>query len=200
MRVLLVGDSMGVAMSLRHVPHAFVCGIVGACNRPQYHEHLCAMAKKLDVPFLVQPLHTDPYYTSFMNAIRETRPRLLLCNSYSLLIRDDFLSVSETAVNLHGGKLPEYRGANPIQWSLINGERTVGITLHAISATLDGGDVVGAESVNVSLLDTWRDVQRKLNKKGDALLERYVPRLLAGTEKRKRQCSNQRPFHSTLEI
>ena len=179
MKTLLIGDSFGIPMTLRHIPHERVCGIVGACNRSDDHAMLRGLAAQIKVPFLVQPFGGHPSYPSFLKQVKELRPKIFFCNSYSLLLPDDLLAIPRLAVNLHGGSVPEYRGANPVQWAMINGEKKAGITLHEMTSELDAGNVIGTRAVPIHFTDTWLDVRAKLAQAGEELLE--LPRILEGT-------------------
>ena len=118
--MLLVGDPPGVAQVLRVLPPVTPVGIVAASNRPQYHEELSRAAAERKIPVLVQPRPHEDGYEAFVEAARALHPELILCNSYSMILRDDVLAIAPRGgVNIHGGKLPEFRGPNPIQWAII---------------------------------------------------------------------------------
>jgi len=184
---LLLGDGLGLPQLLRHVPIKLVCGLVGACNRPDDHTVLRNLAAHLTVPFFVQPFFKDSSYPSFLKQVKALRPEMFLCNSYSLLLPDDFLAIPRVAINLHGGAVPEYRGANPIQWSIINGEKSAGITLHEMTSRLDAGNVIEARAVPIRFTDTWLDVQTKLMRAGEELLHTELPSILQGSWQSKPQ-------------
>jgi methionyl-tRNA formyltransferase len=114
-------------------------------------------------------------------AVDRLRPELIVCNSYSMLLRGDVLALpKQGSVNVHGGKLPEFRGPNPLQWALIEDERSAAVTLHWVTEELDAGDVIASRAVEIRLEDGWRDVWRRLDLATDDLLEAELPSVVAG--------------------
>ncbi len=178
----MVGDTVGVPRLLRHMDPSLLCAIVAAEIRPQQHAAIANVAAQHAVPFLIQPRNTAPGYSAFVQSVAERAPELILCDSYSMLLRPDVLRLSRAgAVNVHGGMLPRYRGANPIQWMLISDESDAGVTIHYMDDGFDSGDVIARRSVEVTFTDTWRDVMARINVATDELLAAHLPAILAGT-------------------
>ena len=70
-------------------------------------------------------------------------PDLIVVVAYGRLLPDDILSIpAYGCINVHGSLLPKYRGAAPIQWSVINGEKTTGVTTMMTDIGLDTGDII----------------------------------------------------------
>jgi methionyl-tRNA formyltransferase len=90
-------------------------------------------------------------------------------------------------INLHPSLLPRYRGAAPIQWALINGERETGITVQLINEKLDAGDIVIQESVNLDADMTAADLTEIVASRGAHLLGRAIHALASGNPKLIRQ-------------
>jgi methionyl-tRNA formyltransferase len=181
-RVLVVGDNVGVPRVLRHLDPTLVCGIMGAEIRPQYHSTLSRLAGELGLPFVVQPRSAASGYGSFVESIAGLAPDLILCDSYSMLLRPEVLRLAPAgAVNVHGGLLPRYRGANPIQWMLINDETDAGVTIHFMDEDFDSGSVIAQRRVAVKFTDTWLDVLARVNDATEDLLGEQLPHILSGT-------------------
>ena len=105
-----------------------------------------------------------------------------------MLLRPDLLAVPrQGAVNLHGGLLPEQRGANPVEWAIVRGERRGGATLHWMDDDFDTGDIIARREVPIGFADTWLDVRRKVAAAAERLLAESLPQVLAGTAPRVRQ-------------
>lgn len=90
-------------------------------------------------------------------------------------------------VNLHKGKVPEYRGLPPGFWELYNNERAAGVTVHFVNEGLDTGDVLGEDLVEISSKDTPITLRRKLDAQGSALLSRCITELAEGRAVRRPQ-------------
>lgn len=82
--------------------------------------------------------------------------------------------------NLHASLLPQYRGAAPINWAIINGEKTSGITTFLIDREIDTGKIILQEEVNISDSDTAGDLHDKLMEKGAVLVLKTVKLLENG--------------------
>lgn len=76
--------------------------------------------------------------------------------------------------NLHGSLLPQYRGAAPINWAIINGEKETGITTFFLKHEIDTGYIIHQEKESISLDDTVGDVYERLMNKGAALVLKTV--------------------------
>jgi peptidoglycan/xylan/chitin deacetylase (PgdA/CDA1 family) len=84
-------------------------------------------------------------------------------------------------INLHKGRLPDYRGMPPAFWELHNGETSVGCTVHKVEAGLDTGDILLERSVAVEKFSTLGGMKIKLDRVGVELVCEAVGQILAGT-------------------
>ncbi|NLG33308.1 MAG: GNAT family N-acetyltransferase, partial [Syntrophomonadaceae bacterium] len=100
------------------------------------------------------------------------------------------------AINIHGALLPEYRGANPIQWAILNEENVTGVTMHYMTEQFDAGDIVAQRKVPIFFEDTWIDVQARIAEASEQMLKDEIPKLLEGTNLRHSQNeTHARHFH-----
>jgi UDP-4-amino-4-deoxy-L-arabinose formyltransferase/UDP-glucuronic acid dehydrogenase (UDP-4-keto-hexauronic acid decarboxylating) len=172
MRIILIGDTPGIQQLLRHISNEVAVGIVGASIRPHYIEELQKIADNTAVPFLIQPKWESDEYMLFVKKLANLSPDLIWVNSYSMIIRDDVLSIPLLgAINVHGAYLPRNRGCNPIQWAIIKREHKTGVTLHCIDSGLDTGPIIAQETVDIKMNDSWLDLRNKINKATDVLIE-----------------------------
>jgi methionyl-tRNA formyltransferase len=86
-------------------------------------------------------------------------------------------------INLHGSLLPQYRGAAPINWAVINGETTTGVTTFKLQHAIDTGDVLLQESFPIGPDETAGDVHDKMKEIGAALLVKTIRGLADGSLK-----------------
>ncbi len=84
------------------------------------------------------------------------------------------------SVNLHGSLLPQYRGAAPINWAVINGEKETGVTTFKLKHEIDTGDILLQESFPIAETDNAGDVHDKMKDIGAALLVKTVKGLADG--------------------
>jgi len=85
------------------------------------------------------------------------------------------------AINLHASLLPKYRGAAPINWAIINGEKETGYTIFQIKPRIDTGDILMQEAVPISERDTYGDLYERLSRLGAPALVRTLDGLEKGT-------------------
>lgn len=93
------------------------------------------------------------------------------------------------SVNLHGSLLPQYRGAAPINWAVINGEKETGVTTFKLQHEIDTGDILLQESFPVSEEDNAGEVHDRMKEIGAAVLVKTVKGLADGTLKEQPQQS-----------
>ncbi|MEI6837229.1 MAG: formyltransferase family protein, partial [Alcaligenaceae bacterium] len=159
MRILIFGDIPGIPQLLRHIPAEHLIGTVCAAIRPQYHDPLSDIAAFHELPLIIQPKVNSADYANFKVAIKQLAPDLILVNSYSMIVREDVLALARLGgINIHGALLPRYRGCNPTQWAILNGETLTGVTMHEMSAGLDEGAIIDQREVPLFFEDTWQAV------------------------------------------
>ena len=91
------------------------------------------------------------------------------------------------SVNLHGSLLPQYRGAAPINWAVINGEKETGVTTFKLKHEIDTGDILLQESFAIGENDTAGEVHDKMKEIGASLLVKTVKGLVDSTLKEVQQ-------------
>ena len=185
---MLFGDPRGIPQLLEVVPREVVTGLVGAEIREQQHEEISRLAGSLGVPFLIQPRHSFPPYSQFVERVRDLAPELILVNSYSMLVREDILAIpGYNAINVHGALLPQYRGANPTQWALLNNETETGVTMHYMTEAFDAGEIIATRKIPVMFEDTWLDIGERQDEATMDMLTHEMPMVLSGTNPRRPQ-------------
>ncbi|MEO5593001.1 MAG: methionyl-tRNA formyltransferase [Chitinophagaceae bacterium] len=90
-------------------------------------------------------------------------------------------------INLHGSLLPQYRGAAPLNWAVINGERETGVTTFKLQHAIDTGNILLQESFPIGEDDTAGEVHDRMKEIGAALLVKTIQRLANGTLQEKPQ-------------
>lgn len=86
-------------------------------------------------------------------------------------------------INVHGSLLPQYRGAAPINWAVINGEEYTGVTTFKLQQEIDTGDILLSDKIKIEEDDTAGSVHDKLKEKGAALLLTTIKGLAENTLK-----------------
>ncbi len=104
-----------------------------------------------------------------------------------ILKRAIFSIPGQGCINLHKGKVPEYRGMPPGFWELYDGRESAGITVHFVDDGLDTGDVLGATEIAIHPRETPESLRRKLDEQGTRLVAEVVEQIALGTAVRQPQ-------------
>ncbi len=134
------------------------------------------------------------------HALHLLRPDLVVVVAYGRLLPDELLAIAPLGcVNVHASLLPKYRGAAPIQWAVIQGERETGVTTQMMAAELDAGDILMQRATKILPDETAGQLQERLAPLGAELLVETVSALSAGTAVRTPQDGNHATFAPMLQ-
>lgn len=118
----------------------------------------------------------------FFKLLRELRPDVIVVVAFGRLIPQKILELPRYGcVNVHASLLPKYRGAAPIQWAVIDGEKRSGVTTMQMNAGLDTGDILMQEEVELAPDETGGSLFDKLSAVGARLLLETLDALENGT-------------------
>lgn len=108
------------------------------------------------------PLHI--YEDDFRTDLFTVQPDWILLLSWKYLLPNIFIGIPKIGIlNLHYSLLPEFRGVYPVNWSIIEGKRSTGITFHFVTDEIDGGDVFMQFDAPIFPSDTARTLQLRLD-------------------------------------
>lgn len=106
---------------------------------------------------------------------RALRPDLTVVVAYGKILPQDFLDIPPMGcINIHGSLLPKYRGAAPIQWTVLNGDTVGGVTSMYLAPEMDTGDMIYREEVAVGEFETSGQLFERLKEVGAQLLCKTV--------------------------
>lgn len=106
---------------------------------------------------------------------------MLICWMYSQIISRDLLATYQMGgLNMHGGSLPEYRGANVLNWAIANGAEELGVTWHAMVDEVDAGGIFSEGLVKVLPEDTAITMRQKQIEEGKRLFPLALQRFVSG--------------------
>lgn len=119
----------------------------------------------------------------FMNEIKAMNPELIVVVAYGKILPQEFLDIPRYGcVNVHGSLLPKYRGAAPIQWAVLNGDHTTGITTMFMDAGMDTGDMILRVETPINYEETTGELWARMAKLGANLLIETVNRIKSVTD------------------
>lgn len=118
----------------------------------------------------------------FLKKIKALRSDIAIVVAYGKILPKELLDIPKHGfINLHASLLPKYRGAAPVQWALINGEKTMGITIFKIVEQLDAGPIAGSKELGVGSKETTKTLTAKLFTLGEKLLLETLIKIEKGT-------------------
>jgi len=135
---------------------------------------------------ILSPVNVNAHH--FIDQIRALQPDLTVLAGFSDLVHTEFINLSSKGcINLHAGKLPEYRGSSPLNWSLINGEKEFSISIIQIDDGIDTGDVWMEKTFPITDTSTIKDLHQLANRHFPFLLVDVIREIEKGDAKPRKQ-------------
>ena len=138
------------------------------------------------IPVLQPVKMKDP---EFLSQLQSFKPDMIVVVAFRLLPREVWSMPRLGTFNLHAALLPQYRGAAPINWAVINGERITGVTSFLIDDGIDTGTILMREQYRIKPEDTAADVHDALMEMGTKVVLQTVGNLLEGNAEARLQKS-----------
>ncbi len=137
------------------------------------------VAKEFDIPvFQFKKIKEN------FDIIDKLEPDLILTMAYGQIVSHDILEIPTfKCLNLHGSILPKYRGAAPIQFALLNGDKETGVSLMEMVDKMDAGDVYAVEKVNITDEDNYDSLCEKISEAAFKCFDNNIEKYLEGTLK-----------------
>jgi len=162
-----------------------VVGVVCQPDKPSGRgQHLQAppikgLAEQHAVPIL-QPVKVKT--DALPNALRNWKPDVAVVAAYGRILPAAVLDLPRLGcINVHASLLPKYRGAAPIQWAILRGEATTGVTIMRMNERMDEGDMLLQRATPIGADETYGALQPRLAALGAAALMEALAALDAGT-------------------
>lgn len=113
-----------------------------------------------------------------LEKIKEINPDLNVVVAYGQIIPSSIIFLPKyNSINVHFSLLPKYRGASPIQWALLNGERKTGVTIFELNERMDEGDILAKEEVDIHPEEGASELEARLAQKGAELLVKTIAKI-----------------------
>ena len=130
---------------------------------------------------------------NFLSELKSLEPDLIVIVAFRVLPSVIFDIPKLGIFNLHGSLLPRYRGAAPINWAIINGDKETGVTTFFLKEKVDTGNIILQEKIEISENDTFGEIYEKLSGIGAELVLKTVTQIENGEVK----IMEQRDEHSS---
>ncbi|WP_295087356.1 methionyl-tRNA formyltransferase [Ruminococcus sp.] len=116
-----------------------------------------------------------------LKVLREANPELIVVTAYGQILPKEVLELPKYGcINIHASLLPRYRGAAPINWVLLNGEKETGVTSMQMNEGLDTGDMLIKKSMTIDENENYEELYAKLSKMGGEVLAETLEALENG--------------------
>jgi methionyl-tRNA formyltransferase len=120
--------------------------------------------------------------------LQALKPDLLVVAAYGQILSRDVLAVPpHGGINIHASLLPKYRGAAPIAWAIYHGETRTGVTIIRMSVSLDAGDMLAQEAIDIGPDETAGEVEARLAPLGAKLAVQVIEQIENGTAQGRKQ-------------
>ena len=124
----------------------------------------------------------------FIEKIKILNPDVICVVAYGKILPKEILEIPKYGcINVHGSLLPKYRGAAPIQWAVLNGDKETGVTTMYMDVGMDTGDMILKEKVEIGEDETTGELWDRLSKIGGKLLVETLKQIEDGTPPREKQ-------------
>ena len=145
--------------------------------------------------FQPQSLKNDEIFS----VIKELNPELIVVVAYGKILPENILNIPKYGcINVHGSLLPEYRGAAPVQWAVIDGKKKTGVTTMFMDKGLDTGNVLLKKEADIYEDDTAGSLYERLSRVGAELLIETIEKLEKNELVPEKQDNSKATFSSML--
>ncbi|MCH5211417.1 MAG: methionyl-tRNA formyltransferase [Oscillospiraceae bacterium] len=193
MKILFMGtpDFAAAVLDTLSKTEYEIIGAVSQPDKPKGRGHKLVptavkmKAEELDIPvFQPETMKNE----SFKEQLEALAPDMIIVAAYGKLLPRYIIDYPRYGcINVHASLLPKYRGAAPIQWSVINGETKTGVSIMRMDYGLDTGDVIGIAETPIGEYETSGELFLRLAEIGGSLLVSTIGKIIDGTAEYVRQ-------------
>lgn len=204
MRIVFMGTPDFAEASLKRLidEHFDVVGVFTQPDKPQNRgmklipPPVKILAESAGIPvFQPERMRTG----EVMDLLRDLQPDILTVVAYGKILPQEMLDLPRFgAVNVHGSLLPKYRGAAPIQWAVLNGDKITGVSTMFLSQGMDEGDVIFMRETEIDEQETAGELFDRLAVMGAELLAETLRAIENGTAPRTPQNHSQATYTKRL--
>lgn len=135
-----------------------------------------------------------------VDRLRECEADIFVVAAFGQILSQEILDIPKFGcINIHASLLPKYRGAAPIQWAIINGEKETGVTIMQMDAGLDTGDMLLKETVPIDEKETGQTLHDKLSTAGARLIVKALPLIESGQAAPQKQADEESCYAKMLD-
>lgn len=189
MKIMFMGTPDFAVESLKALcqRHEVVC-VVSQPDKPKGRGHnLCPTATKVVAQEYGLPVEQPTVLKdgAFLPILEKYQPELIVSAAYGKILPDYILEYPKKGcINVHGSLLPKYRGAAPIQWAVLNGDKQSGVTIMYMAHEMDTGDIILKKATDIGENETSGELFDRLSSLGAEALLEAIEQIENGTSAR----------------
>ncbi len=188
MKIVLWGNgNRGVSCLklLLKTEHEILCVVADPRTENQWYDSVAQLGRKSNLD-IIQP--SDPNDEQTERYLRKLEPDLFVLAGYGRIMKENIIYIPNImCINLHAGKLPDYRGSSPMNWALINGESEFSLSMIRLDKGVDTGDVLLTKKFEIKDNYTIRDIHRIANENFPRLLKELLDKIEKGDHTEEKQ-------------
>lgn len=180
-----------------------VVGVVTQPDKPKGRGKKLAMppvkelALKYNIP-VYQPQRVKTQ--EFVQVLKDINPDVIIVVAFGQILSKDILDIPKYGcINVHASILPKYRGAAPINWVIINGEKTTGVTTMYMDVGLDTGDMILKREMNIGTDETAGELHDKMMYIGADVLKDTLKLIEGGNPPREKQNDDEASYAPIMD-
>ena len=121
--------------------------------------------------------------SQFIEVVKDFKIDLIITVAYGHILKDELLHLPQYGcINLHYSLLPKYRGAAPVQWAILNGEQTTGVTVFQLDSGMDTGSIYLQQELEIRPNEMTNDLIGRLNLVGVDLIGQSLDLIASGAK------------------
>ena len=121
--------------------------------------------------------------SKFIEIVKDFKIDLIITVAYGHILKDELLHLPKYGcINLHYSLLPKYRGAAPVQWAILNGEQTTGVTVFQLDSGMDTGPIYLQQELEINPDESTKDLISRLNHVGVDLIGQTLDLIASGAK------------------
>lgn len=182
-KILLAGTpNFSVSTFTKIIENFDVVAIISQPNKPVGREKIVmdtptSMLAKFHKIKIFQPEKISTIYEE----LKKIEFDILITMAYGQIIPENILKLAKIgSYNIHASLLPKYRGASPIQYALLNGDKETGITFMEMTKEMDAGDIIFQQEIKINDDDVYDDLLKKMSFVSSEKIVEWIQKIKSG--------------------
>lgn len=164
-------------MGVRYVVHK-AAGSLPRCISGGRYQTLAAICEEHEIPVVFESGINE---ASFLGKLREQDLDLIISVAAPVIFKEDIISIPTFGcINIHNGRLPNYRGMLPNFWQMYHGEKSIGITIHEINTGIDEGRIILQKDADIIKDESLESLIKRTKRVGAQFMIEAIDRIKSG--------------------